>query len=643
MIGPVLRRLPAAMLVLPAVGALFALAAPASEPAPAPVPADIPAAAVAAPPSEQPPSRGNPPTGTGATATYPVSELRVGQIGVARTVFEQDRLEEFEVEILGVLKNAIGPQQDMILARLKGPKVEFTGVVAGMSGSPVYIDGRLLGALSYRIGQFSKEPIAGITPIGDMLNLVAHPAPAERASASRPPDILGWLAAGADPQTFPLSTHRTPVGAGDGIGLRPIALPLVCAGCAPEALRAYAPAFEAMGFEPTLGGGVDSDPAGPLPEFAPGAAIGATLATGDLNLSAVGTLTYKEGDRVFGFGHPMTGAGAVEVAMTQARVVLTLASQAGSFKIANATAPIGAIVEDRLTAIVGEIGRAAPMMPLTVTVNAGGGRREFRYALTRDRTWAPVVMGITAASSLLRTAQFQADATLNLKYRIEIEGHPAIEQERLYAGVSPSQPVHFQVANEPAGLIGFLYSNPFEPLVVKSARIDVDVLPASRIASLVSLSASRAEVRPGEKFRVDATLAEFRGRERTVSFDVALPEDTPAGEIQIAVGGAAAFDGLDRRVLERQIVQAANLDDLLRLIDRQRTTQAIYLRASRRTPSAIVRSELLPELPLSVFSVYNNPRLNADSTLLMEAPVYEASKEQDMVVVGGRRISVKVK
>jgi hypothetical protein len=586
-----------------------------------------------------------PPEGVPAPAavptTYPVSELRPGQMGMARTVFEQDRLEEFQVEILGVLKNAIGPKQDMILARLKGEKVEFTGVVAGMSGSPVYINGRLLGALSYRIGQFSKEPIAGITPIGDMLNLVANPRPAR--AASRPADLIGWLARGADPKTFPGPTPMQPVAAGDGIGLRPIAMPLVCAGCAPEALRAYAPAFEAMGFEPTLGGGVETDADGPLPEFTPGAAIGATLATGDLNLSAVGTLTYRDGDRVFGFGHPMTGAGVIDVPMTQARVVATLASQAGSFKIANATAPIGAIVEDRLTAIVGQIGRSAPMMPLTVGVDAGGGRREFHYALTRDRTWAPVVMGITAASSLLRTAEFEADATLNLKYRIEIQGYPPIEQERLYAGVTPSQPVHFQVANEPAGLLGFLYSNPFEAPVVTSARIDVEVLPPSRIASLVSLSASRAEVRPGEKFRVDATLAEFRGRERTVSFEVALPEDTPAGEIQITVGGGAALDGLDRRIIERQIVQAANLADVLRLINRQRTTQAIYLRASRRSPSAIVRSELLPELPLSIFSVYNNPRLNADSTLLMEAPVYEASKPQDLVVVGGRRISVKVK
>jgi hypothetical protein len=296
-----------------------------------------------------------------------------------------------------------------------------------------------------------------------------------------------------------------------------------------------------------------------------------------------------------------------------------------------------------LTAIVGQVGRKAPMLPLTVRVTAGGVSREFHYSLTRDRTWAPVVMGITAASSLLRTAEFQADATVNLKYRIEIEGHDPIVQERLFTGVPASQPVHFQVANEPAGLLGFLYSNPFEDPVVRGATIEVEVLPPARLASLVSLSASRAEVRPGERFRVDATLAEFRGRERTVSFDIALPEDTPAGDIQITVGGAGALDGIDRRVIERQIQQAGSLDDLLKLIGRQRTSQAIYLRATRRAPSAIVRSELLPELPLSIFSVYNNPRLNADSTLLMEAPVFEASKEQELVVVGGRRISVKVK
>jgi len=597
----------------------------------------------------------------GPVAIFPAADLRPGLVGVARTVFEGDRLEEFEVEILGVLKNAIGPQQDMILARLHGAKVEFTGVVAGMSGSPVYIDGRLVGALAYRIGQFAKEPIAGITPIADMLKLAPAPAPAAGGASGgratggraagwnaggRPADLLGWLARGADPAdrpAMPAAAHLATAAAG-APSLQPIGTPLVCAGCDPRALGHYAPIFEMMGLQPTTGGGVESGAPGgaPLP-LVPGTAIGATLATGDLNLSAVGTLTYVDGNRVFAFGHPMTGTGTIDVPLTQARVVATLASEAGSFKISNATAPIGAVVEDRLTAIVGEVGRQAPMLPLSVRVNADGGHRDFHYGVTRDRTLGPVVAAVTTASSLLRTAEFEAAATVALRYRYVLEGYPEIRQERLFAGTNPGQPVHAAVANEAAGMLGFLYANPFQEPVVRSIDIEVDVLPPARIALLSSLSAARGEVRPGETVRVDATLTEYRGRARTVSFAVPVPEDTPPGELQVIVGGGSALDGLDRRTIERQLTQAASLGDIVRLIGRQRTTQALVLRLARKAPAAIVRSEILPDLPLSIFSVFNNPRLNADSTLLMEAPILEITKDQDVVVAGGRRITLKVK
>ena len=599
-----------------------------------------------------------PATGRGAAADpvafFPAEELRPGLMGIARTVFEGDRLEEFEVEILGVLKNAIGPQQDMILARLHGEKVEFTGVVSGMSGSPVYIDGRLVGALSYRIGQFAKEPIAGITPIADMLNLVAAPAGGGTAGgraaggrpAGRPVDLLGWLARGADPAdrpAMPAAAHLAAAASG-APSLQPIGTPLVCAGCDPRALDHYAPIFEMIGLQPTTGGGVESGAAGDaaLP-LLPGTAIGATLASGDLNLSAVGTLTYVDGNRIFAFGHPMTGSGTIDVPLTQARVVATLASQAGSFKISNATAAIGAVIEDRLTAIVGEVGRKAPMLPLSVRVNADGGHRDFHYDVTRDRTLGPVVAAVTTASSLLRTAEFEAAATVALRYRYSLEGYPEIRQERLFAGTNPGQPVHVQVANEAAGMLGFLYANPFEEPVVRSIDVEVDILPPARIAILSSLSAARGEVRPGETVRVDATLTEYRGRSRTVSFAVGVPEDTPPGDLQVIVGGGSALDGLDRRTIERQLAQAANLGDIVRLIGRQRTTQSLVLRLARKAPAAIVRSELLPDLPLSIFSVFNNPRLNADSTLLMEAPILEMMKDQDVVVLGGRRISLKVK
>src|SRR5262245_47035552 len=193
-----------------------------------------------------------PETPAPVASTFPADEIHPGLKGVARTVFEGDRLEEFEVEFLGVLKNAIGPQQDMILARLHGPKVEFTGVVAGMSGSPVYVDGRLVGALSYRIGSFAKEPIAGITPIADMIKVA--PAPATKSAAGpggRPVDLLGWLERGADPALRPVTGAPATTAMAGSASLQPIAMPLVCAGCDPQALRHYAPIFEAMGLEPT--------------------------------------------------------------------------------------------------------------------------------------------------------------------------------------------------------------------------------------------------------------------------------------------------------------------------------------------------------------------------------------------------------
>jgi hypothetical protein len=576
---------------------------------------------------------------------YPVADIHPGLRGVARTVFEGDKLEEFEVEFLGILKNAIGPQQDMILARLHGPKVEFTGVVAGMSGSPVYVDGRLVGALSYRIGTFAKEPIAGITPIGDMIKLASPEITASR-SIERPGDVLGWLARGADPAAMPRAGGgRVGLDRTAGIaGLEPIATPLVCAGCDPGILRYFAPAFEVMGLMPTTGGGADAVPApaqaGPL---VPGAAIGAALATGDLNLSAVGTLTYVDGNRVYAFGHPMTGLGPVQIPMTQAQVLVTLASDAGSFKIANATGPIGTIIEDRLTAIMGEVGRVAPTLPLAVRVVGAAGSRTFHYDVVRDRTWAPMIVALTTANSLVRTTDFDASATVALRYRISIDGQPDVIYEDLYAGTNANQPVHLMLANDAGGLLGLLYNNPFEAPAIRAVEAEVKLLGTAQVASLTSLSASKAEVRAGERFRVIATLSAFRGPERTVAFDVALPEDTPSGEVQIIVGGAAALDGLDRRVVDRQLAQAAGLGDIIRLIGRQRPSNALYLRVTRRAPSAIVRSEILPELPLSVFNVFNNPRLNADATLMIEAPIVEVSKALDVAAVGGRRISIKVK
>jgi hypothetical protein len=611
--------------VAPAAAVLIAVVSLGTDVSPAaasPGAAGPPAAASLSPAS--PPAAATSP----GTAILPLEEIRAGMEGTARTVFEGNALEEFRVEILGVLRNAIGPQQDLILARLRGDKVEFTGVVSGMSGSPVYVGGRLIGALSYRLGPFAKEAIAGITPIADMLKLVSG-----ETRVGETPAGPGRL---APPEVTSLALPA--LGAG---GLQPIATPLVCSGCDAGVLRHYASVFEAHGLEPTTGGGLTGE--GEAMPLVPGSAIGASLVTGDLSITGIGTLTHVDGKRVFAFGHPFLGAGALEMPMTQAQVILTFASSAASFKLANATRPVGSIVQDRLTAIVGEVGRVPPTIPVTVRVDARGARRTFRYDILRHRTWSPVMLGLTTANSLVRTTDFSPADTLALRGRIDAEGYPRLEVDELYSGTNPAQPVHMALANDAAGLLNLISNNPFSEARVLAAEIDVELLPESRLALVTSLRASRNEVRPGETFTVTAGLRPYRGAERQVSWEVALPEDTPPGETQITVGSGPAIDGLDRRVTERQLAQAASLGDLIRLAGRQRKSRAVYLKVTRRSPSAIVRSEVLPDLPLSIFTVFNNPRLSGDSTLMTEAPILEIARDLDLVAVGGRRIAVYVR
>jgi len=584
-------------------------------------------------------------------AFMPIEEVRPGMQGTARTVFEGNNLEEFKVEILGVLKSAIGPQQDLIVARLRGEKVEYTGVVSGMSGSPVYIDGRLVGAVSYRLGTFAKEAIAGITPIADMIKLAPTARSAE--GGTRAPDLLGRFLASRAGAEGPIAgevggarrqaTEGPSMAASGGPpgGLQPIGIPLVCSACDPGVLRYYAPIFESCGLEPAAGGGVAA-PAGPMP-LTPGTAIGAALATGDLSVVGIGTLTHIDRTRVFAFGHPLLGAGAMEMPMTQAQVLLTFPSSAASFKIANATPPVGTIFQDGLTAIVGEVGREAPTIPVAVRVTSGAGRRDFHYNILKNRAWSPVLLALTTANSLVRTTDFDASATLALRYRIDIQGFPPVTLEDLYSGTNPAQPVHVALANDAGSLFNLLYNNRFEEPKVSGVELNVEVLQGGQVALVSSLRASRTEVRPGENLTVTATLDLYRGREWEESWVVPIPEDSTPGDAEIVVGSGPAIDSLDRRFIERQVAQAGGLADLVRLASRQRRSRTLYLRMTRRAPAAIVRSEILPDLPLSIFTVFNNPRLSADTTLMGEAPILELPKDLDVVVVGGRRISIRVK
>src|ERR1700722_3630363 len=281
--------------------------------------------------------------------TIAVSQIHAGMRGVAYTVFQGVKPEAMEVEVLGVLHNVNGPKGDIILVRLHGEKVEYTGVVAGMSGSPVYFDGKLAGALAFRIGEFSKEPIAGITPIADMLEISAlDRSPAEETSAVKPAmnTAVGKTAAPGEAVALPASNQ-------DFTNyLRPIETPLVFNGFSEQAVQLFAKQFASAGVVPVMGAGSVSNDKQPEPLEA-GSAISAVLVRGDMSIEATCSVTYVDAQRLLACGHPLLQFGSVDLPMNKAEVLATLASPMNAFKIVNTTEPVGTFVQDRHTGIMG--------------------------------------------------------------------------------------------------------------------------------------------------------------------------------------------------------------------------------------------------------------------------------------------------
>src|SRR6266480_7638338 len=300
--------------------------------------------------------------------TIPVSQIHAGMHGVAYTVFEGTKPEAMQVEVLGVLKNANGPKGDVILVRLGGKKAEYTGVVAGMSGSPVYFDGKLAGALAFRIGEFSKEPIAGVTPIDEMLEINALDRRPETAPASATGAVnAASKTSGPGLASFPAEAPQAYTNY-----LKPIETPLVFSGFSQDAIQRFAPQFAAAGIVPVAGAGSVSDIKQPEP-LEPGSAVSAILVRGDMDIAATCTVTYMDAQHLLACGHPLMQFGTVDLPMTKAEVLATLPSPLNAFKIVNTTEEAGVFVQDRHTGIMGVFNKQPDMIPVTLTIHGGSG------------------------------------------------------------------------------------------------------------------------------------------------------------------------------------------------------------------------------------------------------------------------------
>lgn len=570
--------------------------------------------------------------------TIPVSQIHAGMRGVAYTVFQGVKPEPMDVEVLGVLHNVNGPKGDIILIRLHGQKPEYTGVVAGMSGSPVYLDGKLAGALAFRIGEFSKEPIAGVTPIADMLEINAlDKSPTEEASASKPAitNAAGKTAAPGDGSRIP--------GAAESFAqfLKPIDAPLVFNGFSEDAVRQFAPQFASAGIVPVMGAGSVSEAKQPEP-LEPGSAVSAILVRGDMDIAATCTVTYIDPQRLLACGHPLLQFGSVDLPMNKAEVLATLPSPLNAFKIVNTTERAGVFVQDRHTGILGVFGKQPDMIPVTLTIHGGSGTKEFHYEVLNNPRLSPVAMMATVFNALHGVNEFGEEITYRLNGTIDVKGFPEVGLRNMFVPADNGQPAAMAAALSLGERFGRIYDNPYNAPAVKSVNLDFDLVRERRWARLESARTDVTEARPGDQVVVETVLAPYRGERVVRQIPVKIPTSASKGTLRILVSDGDTLDRVNRT--NPAFGRKLDLASTIALLNKEHSNNRLYVSLLEADPEARVADKVMPTLPISVMNVMEGMRGNQEMIVSGESNVDETSTPSlDYVVSGAQLLTITIK
>ena len=579
----------------------------------------------------------------------PLDQIHEGMKGTALTVFQGVKPESMDVEVLGVMRNVNGPKGDVILVRLHGIKPEYTGVAAGMSGSPVYFDGKLAGALAFRIGEFSKEPIAGVTPIEEMLEINALDHSPARGPARGPAPAALRASLSDDNASEQNATTQT-ASPGEGATLpsqnygnylKPIETPLVFNGFSDETLQRYGSQFAAAGIVPVMGIGSASDRKQPEPIQA-GSAVSAVLVRGDMNIAATCTVTYVDPQRLLACGHPLLQFGEVDLPMTKARVLATLASPLNGFKIVNTTETVGAFAQDRQNGIMGVLGRESKMIPVTVALHSGAATKEFHYEVLNNARLSPLAMMATVFNALHGTNEYGEDITYRMKGVLSVKGYPDVTLRNMFAPQENGQPAAALAAATIGERFGRIYSNAFDAPDVQGVKLDFDLVRERRSARLEAARTDMTEARPGDQIMVETVIRPYRGERLVRQVAIRIPTSTSKGTLRILVSDGDTLDRMHRGT--PMMNRGLGLAPTIALLNKERANDRVYVSLLGSDPEAMVADKVMPTLPLSVMNVMDNMRGTQDMIVLGESSVSEASTDSlDYVVSGAQMLTINIK
>jgi hypothetical protein len=572
----------------------------------------------------------------------------------AWTVFMGSKPEPMEVDILGVLRGARGPGHDMILVQLHGAKPEYTGVVAGMSGSPVYIGNRLLGSLSYRIGEFSKDPIAGITPIEQMLEVRDLPIDAAKTAstaltgfASRNPVSFSSQAASADSSQSSIGRSQS----GDGMNFQAMETPLVMSGFRPEAIRLWQQQMAGTGLEMVAAGGMGGSPesgAGPSMELSatalatvvPGSAVSAQLIRGDLEIAATCTVTYIDAKQLLACGHSILQAGPVSLPMTTTEVVTTLASPLNGFKIVNTGDLIGAFTEDRDSAIRGVLGAKPRMIPVHIAVHEPRGERKVNVEILDLPSLTPQAVIVTLYEALLETNESTFETSYHLTGSIFLDGYPPSPLD-LWASAGDPMPAPMTAAFQAGERFARLYLNGARQGAVRGIDLQVEAIPRRVQVELETARlVSNDLVHAGDTVVVEATIRPWQQPARNVRIPVTLPARLGAGNLRLLISDSGTLD----RTLDQPRLSArqADLETVLAQARRQHPADRIYVSLLVPESQAGVAGQTLTSLPLSVANALEPLRTAQDVNLNGESAEVAGEAPAGGVLSGFQILNLRI-
>jgi hypothetical protein len=575
------------------------------------------------------------------TAFFPLKDIKPGLRGIGKTVFSGNRIDEFQVEILGVLEN-IGPKQNLILARLSGGPLAETGVLQGMSGSPVYIDGRLAGAVALAF-PFAKEAITGIRPIEEMVRVTeAGRTPPPGRMVARNDVSLAALFAAKDLTRLLPGRLEPATGSGK---LLDIATPVSFAGFTRATLDSFAPQLRALGLEPTQGlsaGGPSSPHMGDPSTLKPGSMISVQLMTGDLSIGADGTVTYIDGNKIYAFGHRFLAVGSTALPFTRSEVLALLPVMSSSFKISAPKETMGAILQDRNTAVAGELGHTAAMAPVSISVSRGGKRMDnYQMEMVQDRFLSPLLVQMAVFNTIDATERTMGASSFRVTGEIEFHGSAApLKVNNMYAADTGSAMIASLSTAIP---LAYVLQSGFDALEVKKIALDIESFDAKMQFQIDSVSVGRREVRPGGKVELTTTLVGENGAElaRTIVYQV--PLGITPGPLYFTVA-----DGMTTNLTEfRQIIgaQPRSISQLISTVNSLRANTKAYVRVWRPEPAYQLEGADFPDPPPSVAMILAGSQ-GAQGSFSQTRNSKVAELEigaGDSVINGSKTIQVEVK